>query len=240
MFNIYRTAYLFMNRKTVQSWGGYDGTHVCIPVPVGTRDVFRHDAMPDILQLLTDNPGKTFSNRDLHRLTGKGMSNVNASVQALEQIGVIRVDRDGRSNRVQINAAKLLRSDNPVTTIPQPEYHDPVREVRDRIIKEIGSDVGIVLFGSVARGDADRASDIDMFVVVEDGRMEAQRLAHSIEEDVASERFDGDRFEPHIVVETRDSAVTHDRIREVLVEGITLHDTEVLDAVKQEVFADGT
>lgn len=228
-----------MNRKTVQPSNVGDGTYVCIPVPVGTRDAFRHDAMPDILQLLTDNPGTTFSNRDLHRLTEKGMSNVNASVQALEQLGVVRVDRDGRSNRVQINAAKLLRSDNPVTTIPQPEYHEPVREVRDRITEEIGSETGIVLFGSVARGDADRASDIDVFVVVEDGRMEAQRLAHSIEEDVASERFNGDRFEPHIVVETRDSAVTHDRIREVLIEGITLHETEVLEAVKQEVFADG-
>lgn len=228
-----------MNRKTVQYSGVDDGTHVCIPVPVGTREAFRHDAMPDILQLLTDNPGTTFSNRDLHRLTGKGMSNVNASVQALEQLGVVRIDRDGRSNEVQINAAKLLRSDDSVTAIPQPEYHDPVRKVRDRIVDEIGTDVGIVLFGSVARGDADRASDIDVFVVVEDGRMEAQRQAHSIEEDVASERFDGDRFEPHIVVETRDSAVTHDRIREALVEGITLHETEVLEAVKQEVFADG-
>lgn len=228
-----------MNRETVHPPDGCDGTHVCIPVPVGDRDAFRHDAMPDILQLLTDNPGKTFSNRELHRLTGKGMSNVNAAVRSLEEIGVIRVDRDGRSNRVQINAAKLIRSDDPVTTIPQLEYHDPVREVRDRITGEIGSDVGIVLFGSVARGDADRASDIDVFIVVEDGRMAAQRQAHSIEDDVASERFDGDRFEPHIVVETRDSAVTHDRIRDVLVEGITLHDTEVLDAVKQEVFADG-
>ena len=228
-----------MNRETVQPSDRVKGTHVCIPVPVGTRDAFRHDAMPAILQLLTDNPGTTFSNRDLHRLTGKGMSNVNASVQALEQLGVAGVDRDGRSNEVQINAARLVQSDDPVTTIPQSEYHDPVREVRDRITEEIGSDVGIVLFGSVARGDADRASDIDVFVIVEDGRMEAQRLAHSIEEEVASKRFDGDRFEPHIVVETRDSAVTHDRIREVLVEGITLHDTEVLDAVKQEVFADG-
>ncbi|WP_279387655.1 hypothetical protein [Natrarchaeobius chitinivorans] len=42
------------------------------------------------------------------------------------------------------------------------------------------------------------------------------------------------------MVETRDSAPTHDRIRDVLVEGITLHDAPVLDAVKQEVFADGT
>ncbi|WP_459890511.1 nucleotidyltransferase domain-containing protein [Halostagnicola bangensis] len=115
-----------------------------------------------------------------------------------------------------------------------------MRTVRNRLIDRVGDHAAIVLFGSVARGDADRASDIDVFVVVNDGRMAAQRAAHGIEEDVKSEQFDGDRFEPHIVVETRDSAATHDRIRDVLVEGITLHDAPVLDAVKQEVFADGT
>ncbi|WP_436344538.1 nucleotidyltransferase domain-containing protein [Natronorubrum sp. FCH18a] len=228
-----------MNRKTVQSSGGCEGTHVCLPIPLGDRDAFRHRAATDILHVLTDNPDTTFSNRELHRLTGKGMSNVNAAVLSLEALGVIHVDRDGRSNAVQINPEKLVRSDDPVTTIPQLEYHDPVRAVRNRLVDRIGDDAAIVLFGSVARGDADRASDIDVFVIVDDGRMAAQRAAHGIEEEIASEQFDGDRFEPHIVVETRGSAVTHDRIRDVLVEGITLHDAPVLDAVKQEVFADG-
>lgn len=167
------------------------------------------------------------------------MGNVNGAVVSLEELGVVSVDRDGRANRVQINPGKLVRSDDRITSIPQPEYHAPVRAVRDRIGDRIGDDAGIVLFGSVARGDADRASDIDVFVVVDDERMTAQREAHSIEADIASEQFDGDRYEAHIVVETRDSAVTHDRIQTVLTEGITVHNTPVLDAVKREVFADG-
>jgi len=228
-----------MNSNSVQSPGECDGTHVCIPIPVGDRDAFTHDATSDILQVLSDNPEKTFSNRELHRLTGKGMGNVNGAVVSLEELGVVSVDRDGRANRVQINPGKLVRSDDRITSIPQPEYHAPVRAVRDRIGDQIGDDAGIVLFGSVARGDADRASDIDVFVVVDDERMTAQREAHSIEADIASEQFDGDRYEAHIVVETRDSAVTHDRIQTVLTEGITVHNTPVLDAVKREVFADG-
>jgi predicted nucleotidyltransferase len=114
-----------------------------------------------------------------------------------------------------------------------------VRAIRDRIVDRIDDDAGVVLFGSVARGDADRASDIDVFVIIEDGRMKAQREAHSIEDDIASEQFNGDRYEAHVVVETRDSAATHDRIRDVLTEGITVHDTPVLEDVKREVFADG-
>lgn len=228
-----------MNSYPVRSPGECDGTHVCIPIPVGDREAFAHDATADILQLLTDNPEKTFSNRELHRLTGKGMGNVNGAVLSLEELGVVSVDRTGRANHVQINPEKLVRSDDRITSIPQPEYHTPVRAIRDRIVDRIDDGVGIVLFGSVARGDADRASDIDVFVIIEDGRMKAQREAHSIEDDIASEQFDGDRYEAHIVVETRDSAVTHDRIGDVLTEGITIHDTAVLEDVKREVFADG-
>lgn len=228
-----------MNHKTVHTSDGCGRTHLCLPLPLGDPQAFRHGAASDILHVLSDNPGTAFSNRELHRLTEKGMSNVNAAVRSLEALGVVHVDREGRSNAVRINAEKLFRGDDPITTIPQPEYHDPVRAVRDRLTEQIGEDAAIVLFGSVARGVADRASDIDIFVIVEDGRMAAQRSAHSIEEAVTAERFDGDRFEPHIVVETRESAVTHDRIRAVLVDGITIHDAPVLDAVTQEVLAHG-
>lgn len=228
-----------MNSNTVQSTGEFDGTHVCIPVPVGDRDAFAHNAIPDILQILTDNPGDAFTNRELHRLTGKGLGNVNAAVLSLEDLNVVTVDRDGRSNAVQINASKLIRSDDRVTSIPQREYHAPVRAICERIIELVGDDAGIVLFGSTARGDADRASDIDLFVIVPGERMEAQRQAHSIEDDIASERILGDRYQPHIVVETQDSAPRHDRIRDVLAEGITIHDSSALRAVKREVFGHG-
>lgn len=228
-----------MNRREVRSNDACDGTHICIPVPVGDRDAFSHDAVPKILQLLTDNPGETFTNRELHRLTGKGMGNVNAAVLSLEDLGVVTVDRDGRANAVQINASKLVRSDDRVTSIPQSEYHAPVRAIRDRILELIGDDAGIVVFGSVARGDADRASDIDVFVVVPGDRMAAQRHAHTIEDDITSERFDGDRYEPHIVVETQNSAQRHDRIRDVFAEGITVQESPALQAVKDEVFENG-
>ncbi|PSQ29663.1 DNA polymerase subunit beta [Halobacteriales archaeon SW_6_65_46] len=228
-----------MNSLTVQSSGECDGTHICIPIPVGDRDAFTHDATADILQILTDNPEKAFSNRELHRLTGKGMGNVNGAVVSLEELGVVSVTRDGRGNCVQIDPGKLVHSDDRISSIPQPEYHAPVRAVRDRLVNRIDDDAGVVLFGSVARGDADRASDIDVFVTVEDGRMDAQREAHGIEDDIASEQFGGDRYEAHIIVETRDAAATHDRIQDILTEGITVHDTPVLEDVKREVFAGG-
>lgn len=228
-----------MNRETVQSSSEFDGTHVCIPVPIPDPDVFSHNATGAILHLLIDNPEKSFTNRELHRLTEKGLGNVNAAVRALETLELVTVDRDGRANQVRINPAKIVSPVDRITAIPQDEYHAPVRRAVECLTDRIGTDAGIVLFGSVARGDADRASDIDLFVVVDDGRMAAQRTAHSIEDELASERFDGDRYEPHIVVETQESAVTHDQIQEILTEGLTLRETPVLDSVKDEVFANG-
>jgi len=56
-----------------------------------------------------------------------------------------------------------------------------VFQVRPLHEKRITAGIGVILFGSVARGTADRTSDIDLFVVVDGNRMETQREVHAIE-----------------------------------------------------------
>jgi predicted nucleotidyltransferase len=228
-----------MNDEMVQNGRENEGSYVRLPVPLGDPDAFRYGATADVLHILVDNPDRDFTNRELHRVTGRGLSGVNAAVDTLEALGVITVDRSGRANAVRMDPEMLVTSDDPVTAIPQSEYHAPVREILVRLEDRLTGNVGVVLFGSVARGTADRTSDIDLFVVVEDGRMQAQRDAHAIEREIAGERFDGERYEAHTVVETRESASSHDQIRDVLGEGLTLRESPELDAVKQEVFDGG-
>ena len=228
-----------MNGETVQFDGLTTGSYVRLPVPLGDPDAFRYGATADILHIVVDNPEREFTNRELHRVTGDGLSSVNAAVDTLETLGVITVDRSGRANAVRMDAEKLVKSDDPVTTIPQPEYHAPIRAILTGLDERIGDDVGVILFGSVARGTADRTSDIDLFVVVDEERMQAQREAHTIEQEIADEQFDGDRYEAHIIVERKGSAENHDRISDILAEGLTLRDSKALDAVKQGVFDDG-
>lgn len=228
-----------MNHERVQQGGVWEGSYVRLPVPLGDPEAFRHRATADVLHVLVDNPDREFTNRGLRRVTERGLSGVNAAVDTLEALGVVKVDRSGRANAVRIDPAMLVKPEDPVTTIPQPEYHAPVRAILSRLIERVDEDAGIVLFGSVARGTADRTSDIDLFVVVDEDRMHAQREAHAIEREIADERFDGDRYEAHIVVETPESAASHDRIGDVLVEGVTLRDTPALDVVKREVFDGG-
>jgi predicted nucleotidyltransferase len=229
-----------MNSERVQHAEPTEGSYVRLPVPLGDPDAFRYGATADILHILVDNPQREFTNRELHRVTGNGLSSVNAAVDTLETLGVITVDRSGRANAVQIDSKRLVKSEDPVTTIPQSAYHAPVRAILAGVKERIGDDVGVILFGSVARGTADRTSDIDLLVVVEDDRMQAQRGAHTIEQEIADEQFDGDRYKPHIIVEPGGSALNHDRVSEILAEGLTLRDSPALDTVKREVFEDGT
>ncbi|WP_367176277.1 nucleotidyltransferase domain-containing protein [Haloarcula rubripromontorii] len=229
-----------MNGDEVQSENPKEGSYVRLPIPLGEPDAFRYGAAADILHILVDNPDRRFTNRELHRVTGKGLSGVNAAVDTLEALGVITVDRSGRANAVQMDSAMLVKADDPVTTIPQAAYHAPVRAILSRLEERVTDEIGVVLFGSVARGSADRTSDIDLFVVVEGDRMQAQREAHTIEQEIADEEFDGDRYEAHIVVEPSESAANHDQIGNILAEGLTLRESPALDAIKQEVFGNGS
>lgn len=229
-----------MNSERVRSSEKIDGAYVRLAVPVGDPEAFRYRATTDVLGLLVDNPDRTFTNRQLHRVTGRGLGGVNAAVKSLEALGVIDVDRSGRANGVQIDPEMVVKPSDPVLAIPQAQYQAPVREALDQLECRVGTDCGIVLFGSVARGVADRASDIDLFVVVERDRLQSQRAAHHIEKDLIEERFGGDRYEFHVVVETTTSGPKHDRIEEIFTEGITLRESPGLATVKRQVFEDGT
>jgi predicted nucleotidyltransferase len=99
--------------------------------------------------------------------------------------------------------------------------------------------VGVVVFGSVARGEADRQSDIDLFVVVEGDRTSARRLVTDVVSDLGEQRFDGDRFAFEPYVETIDSATrAGSKLREVFDEGITAVGDERLESIRKAVFAD--
>jgi len=217
-------------------------TTVCIDVGTET-DVFRLSAADEILALLVDAHETEFSIPELVDATGAARSTVWRAVDLLDSLGVVRVHETPQRNYVSIDPERLQK-DDPVLAIEQPEFHDPIRafveRVRDAVDEsdDIDDLVGVVVFGSVARGEADRRSDIDLFVVVDGDRTSARRLVTDVVSDLSEERFGGDRFAFEPYVESVDSATrAGSKLREIFGEGITVVGSERLHSIRKAVFA---
>jgi len=216
-------------------------TTVCIDVGTET-DVFRLSAADEILDLLADAHETEFSIPELVDATGAARSTVWRAVDLLDEIGVVRVRETPQRNYISIDPERLQK-DDPILAIEQPEFHDPIRAFVERVrdafdeSDDIDDLVGIVVFGSVARGEADRRSDIDLFVVVEGDRTSARRLTTDVVSDLSEERFDGDRFAFEPYVESADSARrAGSKLREIFDEGITVVGSEWLQSIRKTVF----
>lgn len=206
-----------------------------LPIPAPEPDLFRHTATNDLLRLLLDNPYEQFTIRELARLTDNAAQSVKRAVDALEANGLLVVDPAGNSRLVTINRDRVSKPDDPVLRIPQPDFHPPVRAALEHLRAELDGVAGVLVFGSVARGQADRRSDIDLWVLASD-RASQQHRANEVAKELAQERFDGDRYEFQILVESPESARGHgDRLQDVFADGITLVDTDTLRDLKQEV-----
>lgn len=214
-----------------------DQATVGIPVPAPDPNLFRHTATNDLLRLLLDNPYEQFTIRELGRLTDNAAQSVKRSVDVLEANAVVVVETEGNRRLVGINRGRVTKPDDPVLRIPQSEFHPPVRAALDRIRDELGPVEGVLVFGSVARGRADRQSDIDLWVLADD-RAEQHR-ANELAKELGQDRFDGDRYEFQILVESPESARGHgDRLEDVFTDAITLVDSDTLRELKREVMDD--
>lgn len=210
---------------------------VGIPVPAAEPELFRHKATNDILRVLLDNPYERVTIRELARLTDNAAQSVKRAVDVLEANEIVFSQRAGNRRLVGINRTRISNPDDSVLRIPQPDYHLPVRKACNRLHEEFDDILGILVFGSVARGQADRQSDIDLWVLVCD-RIGKQHRANQIAKQLGKERFGGDRYEYQILIESPQSADEHgERLRDVFSDAITLEDSEILRTLKREVLS---
>ena len=217
------------------------GLHV--PFPFGEEQVFRYEAMEDVLELLIRNPFREFSVRQLRDITDHGSKTTSRAVNLLQQLELVRVDERGRSKRVRLNRERVTIPDEPLFALPQDEFREPVRAFVEQVRTEVPAFSALVVFGSVARGEADRRSDIDVWILVDndDDLLQARRTATDIAVDLGEQRFGdkGNRYEFEVLVESVESAMSHREaeggIDEVLAEGTGIEDSDALERVKDVV-----
>jgi predicted nucleotidyltransferase len=195
--------------------------------------------MQDVLSRLVEEPYDEFTIGQLAEMVDGNQATVSKAVKLLKQLGTVQTRQEGRKQYVSIHRDRLTKPD-PVLSIPQSDFHKPVRAFVDRAQEEIDGLVGMLLFGSVARGTADRASDIDLLVFVEDDKTQARRTVQSIVSTLQETKFDGNRYTFEVLVETPESAKRiGDRLREQFDEGLTLFRSNQLSDIRAEVYANG-
>jgi predicted nucleotidyltransferase len=209
---------------------------VLVPIPLPEERVFRNQAMDDILALLYRNPHDAFGVRELRDVTGHGAQTVDTALDLFAQLDLIETRREGNRKLVSINRDRIQKPDDPILAIPQEPFRTPVKAFLDELQEQQDNLVGILVFGSVARGEADRASDIDLFIVVEDELMASRRAIQDIEMEVSNRTFDGDRFEFQVMVESMDIGAEYgEKLRTIFTEGITIYETDDLDELRRGV-----
>jgi predicted nucleotidyltransferase len=211
---------------------------ISVPIPAEDASLYGNKSVDGTLKFLTLSPFDEFSLAELADRSEHSAATVRRGVSVLVANDLAETRTEGHRKLVRINRDRLTIPEDPILRVPQAPYHEPVRAAVDRLGDELSDVVGIVLYGSVARGDADRRSDIDLWVVVDDGRAENQRAANAIKDELEQRRFgrrsgapgddiEGDRYEFHIVVESVESIPSfEDDVREIVLSGIPLYVTE--------------
>lgn len=209
-----------------------------VRLPLPEEQVFRYAAMDEALELLARNPTEEFSNRDLQRLTGYGGPSVSNALTLLEAMELI-VRRDaGNRTLYRIDERRLQHADDPFLEIPQAEFREPLWRLVAQVDEEV-SIAGVLCFGSVARGEADRASDIDVFVLVDEDEevVTARRAVSDVIRDLEDEPINGDRYQFEVFVESPESARKRgEDLRSILQEGIPLVESETLQRVMRDIY----
>jgi len=220
--------------------GTGSGASILLDIPAQDTGLFKSQAVHDVLSFLSRYHEDEFSITELADAVDYSRPTITKAVDTLVANDLVTDRRDGNTRLTQINRGRLSRPDDPLLEIPQAEFHAPVRTALEQLLDQLDAVIGVVLYGSVARGDADRRSDVDLWVLVTEDRMANQRTANTVRQDLETQEFDTGRYAYEIDVEALPAVPNYtEGLQEILSDGIVLHDTDKFETVREMVFHGG-
>lgn len=217
-----------------------DGLQILLDIPTRTEDLFRSTATDEVLSFLARHHTEEFSIGDLVDSVAYSQPSISKAVGVLSNNDLVVERREGNTRWVSINHERLQVPDDPYLQIPQSEFHEPVRTAVSELTEEIGNVLGVVLYGSVARGEADRRSDVDLWVLVEGDRMRGQRTANEVKQQLEAKEFETGRYAYEIDIEALQAIPKYsDELQEILGDGIVVYETEKFQQIRNMVFHGG-
>jgi len=216
------------------------GARISLDIPAQDRSLFKSQAAHDVLSFLSRYHADEFSITELADAVDYSRPTTTRAVDTLVANDLLTERRNGNARLAGINRERLSRPDDPLLQIPQAEFHTPVRTAVEQLVERLDTVIGIVLYGSVARGTADRRSDIDLWVLVEEDRMTSQRTANAIRQELEDRAFDTGRYAYEIDVEALPAVPTYtEELQAILSDGIVVHDTKKFETAREMVFHGG-
>ena len=203
------------------------GIAISLDIPTANPKIFGSNAIDNLLLFLCRNRNEQFTVRALHRNIEDSKSSISRAADLLVENDLLEEEHDGNRRLLTINRASLAVPDDPFLQIPQQTFYEPTKIAVETLKEKLDSPLGIVLYGSVGRGEADRKSDIDLWVLVDSDRPAQQRNANDARTSLEDRRFDGDRYSFDIDVEELSSVAAYeDDIADIVRTGITLYETD--------------
>lgn len=222
-----------MQRKPNVDGGfeGVDSTRIALDLPTPEGGLFGSQAAHDVLTFLARYHTAEFSITELQDVVGYSQPTVSKAVDVLVANDLVVERREGNTRTVRVNRGRLSRPDDSILQIPQAEFQPPVRAAVEALCDRLETVLLIVLYGSVARGEADRRSDIDLWVLVEEDRMTNQRTANRVRQDLEGREFDTGRYAYEIDVEGRSAIRNYaEEIRGILSNGLVVYESDDFDS----------
>ncbi|WP_115891645.1 nucleotidyltransferase domain-containing protein [Haloferax sp. Atlit-48N] len=214
-----------------------EGTSISLDIPAQDANLFKSQAVHEVLLFLSRYHSDSFSITELADAVDYSQPSISKAVDVLTANNLVIDRREGNTRLVHVNRARLSRPDDLFLQIPQSEFQPPVRTATNELVENLDGVIGILLYGSVARGNADRLSDIDLWVLVEEDRMANQRTANRVRQDLEERQFETGRYAYDIDVESLPAIPNYtEELREVLRGGLVVYDSEKFETVRKMVF----